>query len=346
MASQNFNGKSINHASARTSFRSISLATAICICTCIALVPWAKAAASDFPNKPIKVIVPSSAGGPTDTYSRILADAMTAELGQPIVIENRTGAGGVTAYTATARSPSDGYTLVMVDSAVTILPSLHRDLPYDLEKDLTPISLVVRGTTVLAARKSLEANNPAELVSWAKRNPGKLTYGSAGVGSVPHLNAELFKLENGITAVHIPYQGGALSLTDLAAGRIDILFISAGTVKPFIENGTVKGLAVGGKHRTANLPNVPTYYEANLPSPKFDLGTWWGIMGPANLPPEVVGKLNDTIGKALKNPLLMKRFADLGAETLPSTSMEFAELIRAEREKWADVIKRAHVQIN
>lgn len=335
----------LERVSRRAVLRTVGGAATLRMSVFLAPVP-AVAAADDFPNRPIKLIVPSAAGGPTDLYARTLAEAMATELGQPVVVENRTGGGGVTAYTATARSAANGYTLVIVDSAVAILPSLHANLPYDLNKDLAPVSLVVRGTTILAARKSLEASTAAELVAWAKRNPGKLTYGSAGIGSVPHLNAELFKLENDITGVHVPYQGGASGLTDLAAGRIDIFFISAGTVKPFIDNGSIKGLAAGGRQRTPILPNVPTYYEGHLPSPKFDLGTWWGVMGPANMPPEVVGKLNDAIGKAMKSPQLIKRFTDMGSETLPSNAAEFAGLIKAEREKWADVIKRANVQPN
>jgi len=304
------------------------------------------APASEYPNKAIKLIVPNAAGGPADVFARILADALNVELGQSVIVENRTGAGGITAYAITAIAAPDGYTLVIVDPSIAILPSLYDNLSYDVEKDLTPISLVVRGTTVLVAGKSLEANNPVELVALAKREPGKLTYGSAGIGSFPHLNAELFKLVNGIEVQHVPYRGGSPALTDLVAGRIDLSFLNAGTVRTYIEDGSIKALAVSGKQRTAKLPNVPTYYEAGLPMPQFDRGSWWGIMGPAKLPAEIQGRLNEAVGKALKNPQLLKRFDEMSAETLPSTAREFSELIAAERSKWADVVGRAKIKLD
>jgi tripartite-type tricarboxylate transporter receptor subunit TctC len=302
------------------------------------------ATGSEYPDRVIKLIVPNAAGGPADVFARIVAEALGGELGQSVIVENRTGAGGITAYAMAANATPDGYTLVIVDPSIAILPSLYSDLTYDVEKDLIPISLIVRGTTVLVARNSLDANSPVELVALAKREPSKLTYGSAGIGSFPHLNAELFKLANGVDMRHVPYRGGAPALTDLVAGRIDLSFLNVGTVKTYIEDGSIKALAVSGNQRTGVLPNVPTYYEAGLPMPQFDRGSWWGIMGPARIPAEIQSKLHEAVGKALKNPQLLKRFEEMGANTRPSTPREFSELIKSERSKWADVVKWAGIK--
>jgi tripartite-type tricarboxylate transporter receptor subunit TctC len=322
----------------------IGRAMTICLGLFATLASVSVATASDYPNKVVKLIVANAPGGPADIFARLVVEVLGTELGQSVIVENRTGAGGVTAYAMAANAAPDGYTLVFVDPSIAILPSLYRDLPYNVEKDLTPISLVVRGTTVLVARKLLEANNPVELVALSKREPGKLTYGSAGNGSFPHLNAELFKLSNGLDIRHVPYRGGAPALTDLVAGRIDLLFVNVGIAKTYIEDGSIKALAVGGKQRAAELPNVPTYYEAGLPMPQFDLGSWWGIMAPAKLPPEIKDKLTEAVGKALKNPQLLERFKEMGASPLPSTPEQFGELITAERNKWADVVKKAGIK--
>lgn len=316
----------------------------ICAGLIATVISSPSANASEYPNKVIKMIVAVAAGGPTDVLARTLAEAMSAGLGQPVIVENRTGAGGVTGYGAVASAPPDGYTISFVDSGITVHPSLYDTLPYAVGKDLIPISSVARGPTVLVTRKSLDVKNPPELVALAKRNPGKLTYGSAGTGTPPHLYAELFKVAQDIDITHIPYRGASPVIADLLAERIDIAFLAAGPVRVQVETGGLKALAVSGKERLATLAGVPTFYEAQLPMPQFDAGTWWGVMAPAKLPADIRQTLTEAIGKALKSKNVVKQLEEMGVEPQPSTAQEFDEFIGSELKKWADVVKRAKIK--
>jgi len=318
---------------------------AMCFGLFAMLASFSSAIASDYPNNVIKLIVASAPGGPTDALARPLADALSVELGQTVIVENRSGAGGVTGFAVGASAAPDGYTLVIIDQSITVQPSMFPNLPYDIEKDFTPISLFVRSISVLVARKSLEANDPVELVALAKREPGRLTYGSAGAGSPVQLKAEFFKIANGLDIRHVPYRGGLPALMDLVAGRIDIMFSNSGTARPQIEAGTIKALAVLGKERLALLPNVPTFYEAKSPMPQLDSGSWWGIMGPAKLPAEIQNKLNEAVAKALKNPQLLKQFGEMSSEAFPSTPKQLGDIIASERIQWADVVKKADIKL-
>jgi tripartite-type tricarboxylate transporter receptor subunit TctC len=344
MAGRFFQRTSTDGAARSDLVRMIGRVTVLCLSLLAMPVSGSAATASDYPNRVIKLIVASAPGGPTDALARPLADALSAELGQSVIVENRSGAGGVTGFAMGANAAPDGYTLVVVDQSMTVQPSMYPDLPYDIEKDFTPISLFVRSISVLVARKTLEANDPAELVALARREPGKLTYGSAGTGSPVQLKAEFFKIVNGLDIRHVPYRGGLPALMDLVAGRIDIMFSNAGTARPQIEAGTVKALAVLGKERLALLPNVPTFYEVKLPMPQLDSGSWWGVMGPAKLPVQIQSKLNEAVGKALKNPQLLKQFDEMSSEPFPSTSKELSDIIASERVQWADVMKKAGIK--
>ena len=299
--------------------------------------------AQDYPNRPVRMIVAFAAGGPTDVLARTLAERLSEELGQSVIIENRGGAGGIVGYGAAASAPPDGYTIAFVDPSLTVNPSLHKNLPYDVERDFTPISSVVRGPTVLVIPKTFDAKTAAEFVSVAKRNPGKFSYGSAGTGTPPHLNAELFKIAQGIELKHVPYRGAAPAITDLIAGRIDAMFLNIGSAKAQIDAGALIGLAVSGSERVAKLPNVPTFRESGLPVEQLDTGTWWGVVGPAKLPAAIQQKLNRAVNDALKNPQLRARLDEMNVAPIPSSAEAFGKLISDERLKWADVVKRANI---
>lgn len=300
--------------------------------------------AETFPARPLRMIVAYQAGGPSDALARILAEGMSAELGQQVVIENRGGAGGVVGYGAAAASDPDGYTLAFVENSITVNPSLHKNLRYDFERDLVPIGLAVRGPTVLVARKSFEAKLPKDLVALAKRERGRLTYGSAGSGTPPHLNAELFRVTQGIELKHVPYRGAAPAITDLLADRIDLMFLNIGSVKTYLDAGTMLAIAVSGPERAAQLPDVPTWREAGVPVEQLDSGTWWGLMVPSATPPEVRRRLSEALNAALRRADLVSRLEAMNVSASPGAPEEFGRLLSSERAKWADVVARAGIK--
>src|SRR4051812_11423648 len=269
----------------------------------------AGAQAQGYPSRTIRLIVAFTPGGPTDAMARLLADKLGDKLGQRVIVENRPGAGGNIGYESVAKSPPDGYTLAFVDPSLTVNPGLYTPAKYDAERDFTPISLAVRGPTVMAVPAGSEAKTVNEFIALARRNAGKTTYGSAGNGTPPHLNAEFFKAAQGLDIVHVPYKGAAPAMIDLVAGRIDVMFLNIGSAKAQIESGTLRGLAVSGTARAPTLPNVPTFHEVGVPLPELDPGTWWGVAAPAGLPVEVAQKLNTATREALSDADLLEKLA-------------------------------------
>ena len=239
----------------------------------------------------------------------------------------------------------DGYTLAFADPSITVNASLYKNLPFDVERDFTAISNAFRGPTVLVVPGTSSARSVLDLVKIAKANPGKLSYGSAGSGTPPHLNAEFFKAAEELDIVHVPYRGAGPAITDLVAGRTDMMFLNIGSAKPQIDSGELRGLAVSGAERARALPNVPTFREAGLPLTALDPGTWWGLIAPAKLPPAILARLSAAMKAALEDEGMRQRVAAMSVDALPSSPEAFAQLISDERRKWADVVVRAQIKI-
>lgn len=302
------------------------------------------ARAQGFPSKPVKIVVPFAPGGPTDTSARIVARALAKELDSSVVIENMPGAGGRIGTVHVAESVPDGYTLLWgTASALTVAPSLYHDLKYDPNSSFVPISLVVSAPFVLVARPSLDVKDLAGLIELAKAHPGKLNYGSTGIGGSAHLITELFLRAAGIKASHIPYSGGAPMATALRRGEIDFLFDTPTTVAPLLQNNGGIALAVTSLTRWPDLPNVKTLDELGLKG--FDATTWFGLLAPKRTPDSVVKIFGDKVAAALKDEGMRKALRSAGFFEVGSTSAEFAARIRTDGSKWAEVVKAANIKV-
>ena len=301
------------------------------------------AMAQDFPNKPIKLIVPFPPGGPNDIIARTVGQRMSEILKQPVVIDNRGGQGGVLGTDAVAKSKPDGYTIAIASAgALAISPSMEK-VAYDTLKDLQPITLVAKVPEMLVVATSVPANDMKELVALAKAQPGKLNYASSGPGSLPHLAGELFKLTAKIEITHVPYRGAAPAVNDLLGQQVQMVFLDLPVLLPQINAGKLKPIAVGAPHRVPTAPNVPTTAEVGMP----DLQTenWYGMVGPANMPPEIVAVLNKATVEAMKDPGVVSKLASQGAILEGQTPEQFRAFIDSEIKKWAKVIKDAGVQV-
>ena len=304
-----------------------------------------RAKADTYPDRPVRLIVAFAAGGPTDVLGRILADALGRKLAQSIVVENHGGAGGNIGYGILANAAPDGYTLAFADPSLVINASLYKALPYDVERDFTVIGAACRGPTVLVVPAKSQITTLVDLVKAAKANPGKLSYGSAGAGTPPHLNAELFKSAEQLNIVHVPYRGAAPAITDLLANRVDMMFLNIGSAKPQIDSGELRGLAVSGAQRSTALPDVPTFREAGLPLAALDPGTWWGLIAPAKLPDAIGVRLHGALQEALADPALRQQLKAMSVEATPGSSAAFGALLSEERRKWAEVVARANISV-
>jgi tripartite-type tricarboxylate transporter receptor subunit TctC len=297
--------------------------------------------ADDYPNRPVRLIVPFPPGGSNDVVGRLVAMQLSTQLGQQVFVDNRGGAGGVIGTEACATAAPDGYTLCIISIAHAVNPALHK-LNYDPIKSFTPISIFATGPNVLAINPSLPVNSVKELVALAKQKPGELNYASAGVGSFQHLGGELFKLTAGVNIVHVPYKGGGPAMQDVISGHVKIMFSSLIQTTPFIKSGQLKALGTGGAKRSAVLPDVPTIAEAGVPGYVAD--NWWGLAAPAGLPAPLVEKLYAASQAALKAPELQAQFEREGASTVMMTTPEFREYIKTEIAKWARVVKEGNIQ--
>ncbi len=296
------------------------------------------AGAQDFPNHPIKLIVPFPPGGPNDIIARVVAQKMSELLGQSVVIDNRGGAGGVLGTDAVAKSAPDGYTIGVASAgAIAISASLVEKVPYDSAKDLTPITLVATVPELLVVPESLPAKNFADLVAMAKAQPGKLNFASSGPGSMPHLAGELLKINAKIDIVHVPYRGAAPAVTDLLSGQVQMVFLDTPVLLPHIQSGKMRALAVAAKERAPSVPDVPTMGELGLGS--VDAENWYGMVGPPNMPKDVVAKLNKAAVEALKDKGVLDKLSPQGAKLVGDTPEHFGAFIRAEIDKWAKVVK-------
>jgi len=300
----------------------------------------------DYPNKSITMIVPFPPGGATDALSRIVAQKLSSNLGQSVIVENHPGAGGTIGAALGSRASPDGYTLLFTTSSThSIAPSFARKLPYDSVTDFTPIGGVAVSPAILMVTKTLPIKTVKDLVVYAKAHPGELNYASSGVGTVIQLNAEAIKAQAGINMTHVPYKGSALAMPDLISGKVHVLFDSIVTSLQPVKDGKLNALAVGGSKRTAQLPDVPTVAEAgkDYGLGQFESTTWFGLYGPKNLPPELVIKLNAALNKVIESPDVMERFAQVGAESIPGTPEKFSTMVAKERSRWTALIKQAQI---
>ena len=298
-------------------------------------------AADDYPNRPVRLIIPFPPGGSNDVVGRLVAKQLSEKLGQQVFVDNRGGAGGVIGLTAAAAAAPDGYTLGIASIAHAVNPSLHK-LEYDPIKSFTPVSILATGPNVLVVNPELPVKSVKELIALAKQKPGELNYASAGVGSFQHLGGELFKLMASVNLVHVPYKGGGPAMQDMISGHVKIMFSSLIQTTPFIKSGQLRPLGTGGAKRSPVLPDVPTIAEAGVPGYVAD--NWWGIIAPAGTPSAVVEKLYKSVQAALKSPELQGAFAREGAVTVEMSSAEFGEYIKTEMAKWARVVKEGGIK--
>jgi tripartite-type tricarboxylate transporter receptor subunit TctC len=300
------------------------------------------AKAQDYPNKPIRMIVPYPPAGGTDIVARTIAEPLGAVLGQPIIIDNRGGAAGNIGTDLAAKAAPDGYTILFTLSSHTINPKLYDKLPFDVEKDFIPISLAAYIPQILVANPSVPANNVAELIALAKSQPGKLNFASVGTGSPGHIAGELFKLKTGISMVHVPYKGGGPAVTDTLGGQVQLLFVSMPAALQYVKAGKLKAIAVTSDKRSAAAPDVPTIAESGVPD--CIVNSWYGALVPAKTPPAIVAKLQAAFAKVLQMPDLKERLFAQGAEATYSTSADFERLIHDELKQWEFVIREAKIK--
>lgn len=309
-----------------------------------ALISAVTAAHAQYPDRIVKLVVPQAAGSATDNAARILAAELQKELGQSVVIENRPGGAFVIGNDAVAKAPADGYTLLYGNiGGLAIAPHMVARLPYDIARDFQPVAQTTIGHLLLAVAPSLPVKSVAELIAYAKNNPGKLSNASSGSGSPGHVGAELFKHMAGVQIVHVPYKGGTTAITDLIAGRVDLMFESLSSSAPHARQNSIRGLAVSGEKRSTAFPDVPTVAEAGVPG--YEAPTWAGVLVPAGTPRPIVEKLNVAVNKALASEAFKARFAVIGDEPAGGTPEQFAALIKHESAKWADVVKRSGAKL-
>ena len=300
-------------------------------------------AQASFPSKSITMIVPFPPGGPTDLVARVIAQKMSESMGQSVVVDNRGGANGNLGAMLAVRAAADGYTLLYNTSSITLSPALYKSLSYDVKRDLAPVALTAVVPLALVVGLNVPANSVSEFIAYAKANPGKLSYGSAGNGNVTHLGAFQFVRANGIDAVHIPYKGSAPADIDLVGGQIQFMTDTVNSVMPFVRDKRMKMLAVTTPKRMSLFPDVPTLAESGMPG--FEVGAWQGLMVPANTPKPIIQRLNAEVMKALQSPDVRQKLALQGAEPLGSTPEAYGEYIQKELNRWEMVVKQTGVTL-
>ena len=297
------------------------------------------AAGQDWPSRPVRFILPFPPGGGTDILGRLIAERLSASLGQPVVTENRGGAGGNVGAEAAARSSPDGYTIVLVAPSLAISPTLYSKINYDPIKDFAPVSLVATVPNVMITQPSVPAQTLREFIAYARARPGALNFGSGGAGTSNHLAGELFNIVAGTKLVHVPYKGVNLAMQDVLAGHVHLVFIGIPAAAPHIRAGKLRALALVAPQRSGALPDVPTVAEAGLAD--FEVTTWYGVLAPAGTPRPIVMRLNSELAKIMHSPELKEKLAATGTEPFTSTPEEFAAYIKREIAKWGDVIRKS-----
>ncbi len=307
----------------------------------LSMAPASSIAADDYPNRPVRLIIPFPPGGSNDVVGRLVANQLSEKLGHKVFVDNRGGAGGVLGTEAAANAAPDGYTLLVVSIAHAVNPALYK-LNYDPIKSFAPISIMATGPNVLVVNPQLPVHSVQELLALVEQKPGEIDYASAGVGSFQHLGGELFKLVAGVNLQHVPYKGGGPAMQDVIAGHVKVMFSSLVQTTPFIQSGQLRALGVGGEKRNPVLPDVPTIQEAGVPGYVAD--NWWGIVAPAGTPQPIVDRLYRDIQAAVKSPELTAAFAREGAAAVTMTTAQFGAYMESEMAKWARVVKEGNIR--
>jgi len=299
-----------------------------------------------YPNKPIRLVVPFPAGGATDLLARSISQRLAQQLGQPVVVDNKAGAGGSIGSAEVAKATPDGYTLLIATSSThSIAPLLSPNLPYNAATDFTPIAQVANAANLVLVPQSLPVNSVKEFIAYAKARPGQLNYASSGNGTIVHLTSEAFKAQAGVFITHIPYRGTALAIPDLVSGKVHLLFDNIVSGLPHVKDGKLKALAVTGAKRSPLVPELPTVSESGLPG--FESTTWFGIYGPKGLSADLVTRLNGELNKAMQSAEVQERLAKLGAEPVSNASAEqFAAVVKADSARWARLIRERKITVD
>ncbi len=300
--------------------------------------------AQNYPMRAVKIILPYTPGGSTDVMARILSQKLTDAMGQQVIVDNRPGASGNIGTEIAVHSPADGYTLLMVTIPLVVNPSFYTNMPFDVTKDLAPVTLVTASPFVLVSHPSLPAKNVKELIELAKKQPGKLSYPSGGNGTNSHIAAELLNNLAGTKMLHVPYKGGGPALVSVLAGETSIGFLGIDVAVPHIKDGSLRGLGITSKKRSASIPDLPTIAEAGLPD--YDFTSWYGVLAPSATPPAIVNAARDYIVKAMHAPDLTERFAKDGTVIVTGTPAQFGAYIKSEITRWAKVVKDSGLTVN
>jgi tripartite-type tricarboxylate transporter receptor subunit TctC len=306
------------------------------------LLAAASAFAQEYPARPIRMLVPFSAGGTVDIVARLLGAKLSADLGQPFVVENKAGAGGTIAAALLAKSPGDGYTLMMMSQALAYSASLYPDLPYDTLRDLAPIAYVGATPNALVVTNSLPVRTVQEFLAYARANPGSIAYGSAGIGSAGHLAVELLRSLTGIRLTHVPYKGNAPALTDLISGQIQTMLLTMPSVMSQVKGDKVRALATSGARRSPALPDLPTIAEAGVPG--YEYTPWYGMFGPGTLSKPLIARLNSAVNTSLADAGVREKLAQQGLEVQSMTSEQFTGIVRADVARWGKIIRELGVR--
>jgi tripartite-type tricarboxylate transporter receptor subunit TctC len=301
-------------------------------------------AASDFPNRPIRVIIPFAAGGSTDFVARFMDTPFNERTGQRLIIENRGGASSILGTMNVVQAKPDGYTVLLTSSSYVVNTVTYKHLPYDAFKDLVPVSLLARGPLVLVVHRSTGIGSVAQLIDEARKNPGKMTYASGGTGSPPHLGAELFQMETGTKMLHVPYKGSGAAMADLSGGHVELMFAGFSQAKSFVESGQFIPIAVTAPRRSVAYPNVPTLAELGLG--KVDAGTYWGVLAPKGTPDDVVKTLSSLFSAIVKLPEVHDKLEELGYETIGTTPDEYAKQLHDEVDRWGPVVRTIGLSVD
>lgn len=302
----------------------------------------ASARADDYPSKPIKVIVGYAAGGAVDTVARSIGQALSSSLGQPVIIDNKPGAGTNIAVKAAISAPADGYTLMMTANALAANMALYKPAPFNAERDLAPIAMIGRVPVVIGANVNAPFNNLTQLIAAAKAKPGTITFASPGNGSTPHMAVEFFESAADIRLQHVPYRGGAPAMTDVIGGQVQLIAINALEAQPQVRGGRLKVLAVLSAKRSPVFPEAPTIAESGFP--RFEASVWYGLVAPAATPKPVIAKLHTEVQKALQSKEVQERMASVGGEVTPGSAEDFGALIHAEHLRYDKLVKEANIQ--